>query len=285
MAQDVPPPSFGGLSESSPPAPAKSPSTSGGSSPISMVLMVIFGLYVLVSAYFLYDMHSNLSDLQKKTADQATADDQLKKDMKEMQSRNRAATDALADKLGMTEKELDEKSTELQKQQRAAEARLQKQQQEQMQNVTGQVQGVQQDVNATKTDLSATKTDLADTKAKLESMRGDMGVQSGLIARTRDDLEELKRRGERNYFEFTLVKGAKKPTVVSTVSLALKKVDPKKSKFTMNVMADDKTIEKKDKNMGEPVQFYTGKDRKLYELVVFEMTKNQVSGYLSTPKQ
>jgi hypothetical protein len=104
-----------------------------------------------------------------------------------------------------------------------------------------------------------------------------------LIAHTRDDLEVLKHRGDRNYFEFTLEKG-KSPTPISTVSLQLKKVDVKRGKFTLNVSADDRTLEKKDKLINEPLQFYSGKDRQLYELVVFEVAKNKVSGYLSTPK-
>ena len=71
---------------------------------------------------------------------------------------------------------------------------------------------------------------------------------------------------------------------MSTVSLQLKKVDPKKSKFTLNVMADDRTIEKKDRTVAEPLQFYTGRDHMLYEVVVFTANKNSITGYLSTPK-
>ena len=66
--------------------------------------------------------------------------------------------------------------------------------------------------------------------------------------------------------------------------MQLKKTDPKKSKFTLNVVADDKTIEKKDRNALEPLQFYTGKDHMLYELVVNNIEKNRVSGYIATPK-
>jgi hypothetical protein len=108
-------------------------------------------------------------------------------------------------------------------------------------------------------------------------------MQSGLIARTHDELEILKHRGDRNYYEFTITKGEKKP--VSTISLELKKCDPKKSRFTLNVYADDRKYEKKDKNLNEPLQFYTGKDPMLYELVVNSINaKNQISGYISTPK-
>jgi len=134
-----------------------------------------------------------------------------------------------------------------------------------------------------KTDVASTKADLEATKAKLQSTIGDLGVQSGLIANTRGDLEILKHRGDRNYYEFTLIKGAK-PQPVSTVALQLKKTDLKKGKFTLNVTSDDKTIEKKDRNVSEPIQFYSGRDRMLYELVVWTVDKNKATGYLSTPK-
>src|SRR4029077_10816217 len=116
-----------------------------------------------------------------------------------------------------------------------------------------------------------------------ESTIGDLGLQSGLVAKTRDDLEILKHKGDRNYYEFTLIKGAK-PQPVSTVSLQLRKVDPKRGKFTLNVTSDDKTIEKKDRNVSEPIQFYTGRDHTLYELVVWSVNKNKAPGYRSTPK-
>ena len=142
---------------------------------------------------------------------------------------------------------------------------------------------VQGDVGGVKTDVASTKTDLEATKAKLEHAIGDLGVQSGLIAHTRDDLDVLKHKGDRNYSEFTLVKGAA-PSPISTVALQLKKVDPKKGKYTMNVTADDRVIEKKDRNMNEPIQFYSGRDHLLFELVVWTVDKNKVTGYLSTPK-
>jgi hypothetical protein len=66
--------------------------------------------------------------------------------------------------------------------------------------------------------------------------------------------------------------------------LQLKKTDVKKGKFTLNVTSDDKTIEKKDRNVSEPIQFYSGRDRMLYELVVWTVDKNKATGYLSTPK-
>jgi hypothetical protein len=96
-------------------------------------------------------------------------------------------------------------------------------------------------------------------------------------------LEILKHKGDRNYYEFTLNKGDKKP--VGTVSLELKKTDAKKGKLTLMVYADDKKYEKKDRNVNEPLQFYAGKTPMLFEIVVNSInSKNQITGYLATPK-
>jgi hypothetical protein len=142
-----------------------------------------------------------------------------------------------------------------------------------------------EDVSKLGGDVTGVKSDLEDTKGKLERATGDMGVMSGLIARNHDDLEELKRRGDRNYFEFTIQK-AKTPQHVGPVQIALNKTDQKRSKYTMTVLADDKAIEKKDRTAGEPVQFYVKGTARYspYEIVVFDIGKNQISGYLSTPK-
>ena len=142
-----------------------------------------------------------------------------------------------------------------------------------------------EDLNKVTGDVSGVKNDLDETKGKLDRATGDMGVMSGLIARNHDDLEELKRRGDRNYYEFTINK-AKTPQHVGPVAISLNKTDQRKSKYTITVMADDKTIEKKDKTAGEPVQFYLkGAARTApYEIVVFDVNKNQITGYLSTPK-
>jgi chromosome segregation ATPase len=141
------------------------------------------------------------------------------------------------------------------------------------------------DVSKLNGDVSGVKNELDATNQKLDRATGDMGVMSGLIARNHDDVEELKRKGDRNYFEFTLQK-SKTPQHVGPVQIALNKVDQKKSKYTMTVLADDKSIEKKDKTAGEPVQFYVKGTAHYapYEVVVFEVGKNQITGYLSTPK-
>jgi chromosome segregation ATPase len=141
------------------------------------------------------------------------------------------------------------------------------------------------DVNKLGTDVSGVKNDLDATKGRLDRATGDMGVMSGLIARNHDDLEELRRRGDRNYYEFTINK-AKTPQHVGPVAISLTKTDSKKSKYTILVLADDKSIEKKDKTAGEPVQFYVKGSARTspFEIVVFDVNKNQITGYLSTPK-
>jgi chromosome segregation ATPase len=246
------------------------------------VLLILAVIYVAGSLFFLFNLKGRLDDMAKA---QATSNAQIAELSKRMQSAE-ADSETLAKQLGMTKKELADRSADLQRQQKAAEQRLaqeQKLESSQISRVSGDVASVKTDLGGAKTDIASTKTQLADTIAKLQSTIGDLGVQSGLIAHTRDDLEALKHKGDRNYFEFTLIKGAK-PQAISTVSLQLKKTDPKKGKFTLNVTSDDRTIEKKDRNIAEPIQFYSGRDHLLFELVVWTVDKKQATGYLSTPK-
>ncbi|HZE26570.1 MAG TPA: hypothetical protein VE083_04245 [Terriglobales bacterium] len=251
----------------------------GGSNTGKWLLLLLAAIYVAASLYFLIDMRGRLDTLGK---DQAASQTEIADLTKRIQSAE-AESETLGQQVGMTKKELAARAQELQRSQRAAEERLAKEQKEQISAVSGEVAGVRTDVGGVKTDVATARSELAATKAKLESTIGDLGLQSGLIAKTRDDLDVLKHRGDRAYYEFTLLKGAK-PQPVSTVSLQLKKMDPKKGKFTLSVTSDDKTIEKKDRNVNEPIQFYTGRDHLLYELVVWTLDKSKATGYVSTPK-
>jgi hypothetical protein len=126
---------------------------------------------------------------------------------------------------------------------------------------------------------------LQKTIADLKSVTGDLGVQSGLVATNGKELAALKRLGERNYIDIKLGK-TKKAQRFGDITLLLKNVDAKKNRFTVEVMADDKLTEKKDKSINEPVQFYTSKGGRLpYELVINQVQKNEIVGYLSTPKE
>ena len=180
--------------------------------------------------------HTSLENLNQ---DLAASQAQVKELQNRMQTAE-AQEETLARQAGMTKKELAQRTAQLQAEQKAAAARLEKEQKAQITAVSGDIAGVKTDVGGVKTDVASTKADLEATKAKLQSAVGDLGMQSGLIANTRSDLEVLKHKGDRNYYEFTLLKGAK-PQPVSTVSLQLKKADAKKGKFTLNVTSDDKT--------------------------------------------
>jgi septal ring factor EnvC (AmiA/AmiB activator) len=148
---------------------------------------------------------------------------------------------------------------------------------------TSRLADVTTDVAATKTDVAATKSELANTVADLKRVRGDMGVLSDRIATNGTELAALRTLGERNYFEFNVAK-SKTPQKVAGVQLWLKKADPRRSRFTIQLQADDKTVEKRDRTINEPVQFYVSKFSQPYEIVVNEITKDYIVGYLATPK-
>jgi chromosome segregation ATPase len=243
------------------------------------ILLIVAILVVAAAGYAHYTTHIAL---EKLTADLAGSQAQVKELQNRMQTAE-AEGETLAQQAGMTKKELAQRTAQLQAEQKAAATRLEQEQKAQITAVSGDIAGVKTDVGGVKTDVASTKADLEATKAKLQSAVGDLGVQSGLIATTRGDLEALKHKGDRNYYEFTLLKGAK-PQPVSTVSLQLRKTDSKKGKFTLNVTSDDKTIEKKDRNVAEPIQFYSGRDHMLFELVIWTVEKDKATGYLSTPK-
>src|SRR5579885_3263233 len=149
--------------------------------------------------------------------------------------------------------------------------------------VSNDVTGVKTDVTGVKADVASTQSELEKTSSELKRAVGDMGVMSGLIATNAKDLAALRELGERNYFEFDI----KKPEMtkkIGEVTLVLKKSDPKRNRYTVEVLADDKRVEKKDKTINEPVQLYVSDSRQPYEVVVNEIRKDEIVGYLSTPK-
>jgi chromosome segregation ATPase len=233
-----------------------------------------------------YSLSGRLTSQQVELADAKQQNVKMASDLRETDARLRVATEELGKSLGLTQKQLDARADEIIQREDAESKRLesaQKQTAQQVNAVSSEVSNVKTDVGGVKTDVAKTQSDLANAVSQMQSMKGDMGQQSGLIATNHDELEILKHKGDRNYYEFTLNKGEKKP--VGTVSLELRKADLKRSKFNLNVYADDRKYEKKDKNVNEPLQFYSGKTHGLYEIVVNTInSKNQISGYLSTPK-
>lgn len=151
------------------------------------------------------------------------------------------------------------------------------------QSTDSQITAVNTEVSGVKSDVASTKTELEKTIADLKQTTGDLNVQSGLIATNGKELAALKALGERNYFEFKIGK-SKEAQKVGDVLVQLKKADPKRNKFTIELTADDKRVEKKDRTINEPLQFYVSKARQPYEIVVNRVEKNEIAGYLATPK-
>jgi hypothetical protein len=136
------------------------------------------------------------------------------------------------------------------------------------------------DVNKLNGDVSGVKSDLDATKNSIQMARSEMGT---LIARNHDEIDQLRRMGQRDYFEFTVQRkgGA---TKVGSIQIELKDTNTKKNRYTINVLADDNSFEKKDRSVNEPIFFYTGGTRAAIELVVNKVTKSTATGYLSVPK-
>jgi chromosome segregation ATPase len=151
-------------------------------------------------------------------------------------------------------------------------------------STNGEVGTVKSDVGGVKADVSSTRSELERTIGDLKRMRGDMGEMSGLIATNGKELNALKELGDRVYWEFSLGKNSNLQKV-GDVQLALKKLDQKHNRYTVEVVMDDKHIEKKDRTINEPVQFYSGaRQRQPLEVVVYEIDKDKVVGYLAAPK-
>jgi hypothetical protein len=258
-------------------------SQNDGNPVVRTILMVVAGIYVIGSVIFMVQAQIRIGDMEKK---QAAAQEEIVKKMTDSSAQTRASMNVLADRVGMSHKQLNKETSALQAKEQATESRLKADEESNKQQfgaVATEVSGVKGELGKVGADVTDTKNDLAATKGKLEHAIGDLNKHSELIATSHDELEMLKHRGDRDYFEFTLKKD-KDPTRLSIVSLQLKKTDPKKSKFTLYVMADDKKIEKKDRTINEPLQFYTGRERNLFEVVINTVDKNTVTGYLSTPK-
>jgi hypothetical protein len=250
---------------------------------------VLFVAAFALVGYLLYGNYEQRQALAKSQDDANKKTQALAAELDKTNSRLadlKGQLDVTSQKLGLTQDELARArglAQSIRADQQKSDAQLKQQIGEVQADTTTKFGQVATEINGTQTDLSATKADLEATKGKLQSTIGDLGVQSGLIARNHDEVEELKRLGERDIFEFSLGK-SKSPQHVGPIQVELRKVDTKHYRYTLNVVADDKSIEKKDKTVGEPVQFYVRGARAPYEIVVFDLGKDQAKGYLSTPK-
>lgn len=252
-------------------------------------VMILFALLFALSGYLTYASFAQggstktALDAANKRADllnaQLTKTDATVADLK-------AELQVSAEKLGLTQDELAHARSIAQqslKDQKTSAAKLNQQLGEMQQKTASQIVEVTSDLNGTKADVAANRKDLDSARAQLATAMGDLNVQSGLIASNHNEVEELKRMGERNIFEFNLDK-TRSPQHVGPIQLQLHSVNTKRYTFTFDVIADDRRIQKKDRTIEEPIQFYVNGAHVPYEIVVYNVSKNKITGYLATPK-
>ena len=209
--------------------------------------------------------------------------DELKEQLERARRQaNMAAGDAKEEAI----KKVEETRAQLQAAQQQAQQQLSSdisKVREQTDTVNTRVSQVTTDVTGVKSDVATTRSQLEKTVADLKRATGDIDGHSVLIATNAKELSALKALGERNFIEFN-IKKSKQAQRVGDVSILLKNADFKKNRYTIELTADDKTTEKKDRGINEPVQFLTSKAKQPYELVVNDIKKDNIVGYLSVPK-
>ena len=256
-------------------------------------VIIAFVVVLALIGYLVYAL------VQQKKQNAQTTDDAAKRSavLSAELDRTNAAIADLKNQLQMTEQKLGLTEDELasarsmavavrkdEKKQQATSDALRQQIGQVQQQTSTQFGQVSDALNSTKTDMASARKDIDDTKSKLTTAIGDLGIQSGLIARNHEEVEELKRLNERNIFEFKLTK-EKLPQHVGPIQLTLRKINEKHETFTIDIIADDRSVERKDKTLEEPIQFYTRTSHVLEEIVVYDVKKDSISGYLSTPKE
>jgi len=271
----------------------KEKATMKSEQPPRILWIALGALFVLSLAQGIYAVRLNYrvneigNKLDTSIATQGEAVQKLAQNMDLADSEIQGSVQQAANRFAKTE-------TELQRAQQV-QARQRKETEEQLASQLGELREVQTvtqgtlgslstDFSGVKQEVTQTKEELATTRSELQRMIGDLGVQSDLIAHNRTELAELRQFGEREYFEFDLRKN-KTPVRFGPVSLHLRKTDVKRQKYTLHLIADDRTIEKKDKTSNEPVQFYQDGYRQPTEIVVNQIHKDRIVGYVSVPKQ
>ena len=267
------------------------PERSGSQGKFLLILVVLAAL----AAGEIYSFHKINSTREALEAQQAQAhkqiaaefQDQMASRLSAIENANAQQFDALKDELDSAAKRLGATGGEL-KRSRAMVAQLQKDEQtraSQLQQAIA-LKADQQQVGALGQDLSVQRTDLDNTKKAVDSVRSDLGMARSemgtLIARNHDDVETLRKLGERDYYEFTATRKA--PARVAGLGLTLTKTNVKRHQFNLAMLVDDVRVEKKDRTINEPIFFYVNGSKRPYELVVNEVGQNQVKGYVSAPK-
>jgi len=267
------------------------PESSGSQGKFLLIFIVLAALVAgeIYSFHRIGSTREALEAQQAQTHKQIAAEfqDQLASRLSAIENANAQQFDALKDELDSAAKRLGATGGEL-KRSRAMVAQLQKDEQARAAQLQQQLatKADQQQVGALGQDVSAQRTDLDNPKKALDSVRSDLGMARSemgtLIARNHDDIETLRKLGERDYYEFTASK--KTQARVAGVGLALIKTNVKRHQFNLAMIVDDVRVERKDRTINEPIFFYVNGSKRPYELVVNEVSQNQVKGYVSAPK-
>lgn len=273
------------------------PSNSEKKSHVWVLLIVVLLIGAVGQGFYSWSISNRLKEMESAMQTQFNSHAETIAGLQDQVGMTEQNFTELQGELATTKNHLGSAQGDLRKTRQVADllAKQQKESTEQIATQLGELQQLQADTKGTigmlSTDVSGvrqevgvTKQDLASTRSDLQRVIGDLGVQSGLIATNREELAELRMRGERDYFEFDLKKG-KQPQRFGPIALLLKKTDVKRQKYTIDLIADDKRIEKKDKNTNEPVQFYQQGYRVPLELVINQIHKDRIVGYVSVPKQ
>src|SRR5262245_44404328 len=258
---------------------------------IALALVLILGL-----AYYAYSSRTTLE------ARVGNVEHQLAGQIAEVNAANKRATDMASDlgvvtkRLGVTVQELDnsrkfaerlKSEQEKAKEQLASEIATKASTTDlsaARQEATTKVAEVQQaadtkigsvsgEVKTVAANLDATKKDLADSRREITDVRTSLSAQ---IAHNAGELADLRKKGERDFFEFDIAKPKKNEmSRVADIQLQLRRTDPKKVKYDLLIQVDDSRLEKKDRTANEPIQFLVGRDKLRYEIVVNFVDKDR----------
>jgi hypothetical protein len=260
-----------------------------------VIVFVVLGLLVLGEIYSL----AKLGSIGSIQSEQASLQSQVQQTNQQVAAKLSSLQDANAQQLDALRAELDTAAKQAKSpaasrtllRERKQLALLEKQEQEQGTELAAAKADIANkansaDVTALGTQVTKTNSDLDSTKSTVSTLQNDLGMARSdmgtLIARNHDDIETLRKLGQRNYYEFTLAKNEEQ--TVAGVGLMLKKTNVKRHRFNVNLLTNDMTVPKDNRTVDEPVFFTIGKSREFYELVVNTVDQNKVNGYISTPK-
>jgi chromosome segregation ATPase len=263
----------------------------------SRILAVIAGLFAVLLVYSVYQLHKAdiaLEGIASQMGKQLALINQRLEDSDSRIAQLTAELQVSTERLGLTQGELDRT--------RQIAARIREESQKRVQDLTqqlgekvgteqlaelrkqtqGSLEQITGDVSTTRQDVATVNKEVAATKEEVSAMKLTLSQYGTEIARNHDELSYLRRKGERDYFEFNLAKGAFYQ--VSDLRLKLNGADNKKQRYNIEYIADDRRLKKDKVNINEPIQVYVGGLKTPFEIVVNQVQKDRVSGYVSAPK-